>query len=451
MSTLFGASSMMLGSSAVLSRLWHIGIQSEKLKSAEYKQSEVDDAISRITAADSQYGLRVAGPLLLGVARLYARRVDMYESRIHAVSAHIESVLHSSVGGFVIASSARKSSVAGGRKRGQHSVNLLPSLPEAYSLDDMPSLVDEVMFEPMAHTPARTPSSRDCRSGGSRRFRVSTPTMPEDDFAFDTAMTPVDDLSGKRRRLSSVSEVMDSLRADDGTRRMSGILGSMTDMSLPGTPLIFEDASDGLGLVVPESPWPMQPVLHDDPVEENGGVARVPLRNRVTLSFLRKMVDKKGKHELEKSKLAERKQELALVDFSIADDVLRTAANYCIFPLSMVMSDRSSHFKWFVPEKVRRISNTKTNHFLDQSEFPPDFDGGSLPEEPVQQTPTVRLPEKASLASVVIAGRKTKKSVATEFVDLLLQASRGAVRLAPGPVDFANATLGKRAVVRVIN
>lgn len=452
---LTGAPGMMLGSSSVLSRLWQLGIQSEKLKSFEYKQSEVDEAISRITSADSHYGLRVAGPLLLGISRIHARRVDMYESRIHAVSAHIETVLHSS-GGFV-AQSARKSVV---RKRSMSSVNLLPSLPEmdSFSLDGMPSL-DEVMFDPIeplaiAHTPSRTPSSASRRDRSVSR-RAITP-IPEDDFAFDTAMTPVDplDLSSKRRRLSSVSEVMDSLRADDGTRRMSGILGSMTDVSLPGTPLMFEDPPDDFG--VPDSPWPMQPNLHQEEarVEVQVGGRSGP-RNPVN-TFLRKNVDKKGKQgiELDRVGIAKKREEILRLSGMGLGDIIRLSAKFCVFPLASVVGDNSSHFKWYVPSRQVRVRpEVVRENLVEESEIMdvPDWEDHSV--GPVVTPAPALLMDRlgdssASIESVLFPGKALRKTIVPDFMELLNLASRGIVQIGDGPVDFTNKSLGKRVVVR---
>jgi hypothetical protein len=425
-------SGFLLGSSAVLSRLWQIGIHSERMKTLEYKQADIEEAISNISSVNAQFGLRIAGPLLLGISRVFHKKVDMYESRIQSVSAHIEMVLHS--GGVVIPHHRRVSSVSRKRSSGAPSVDLLPSLPESYVLDDFASydsMNDLVPITAAAFTPSR--------SGTPSRRASSSARRREADVVFEAAMTPGDSVfpefdSTKRRRLSTVSEVMDSLRADDGTRRMSGILGSMTDASLPGTPLMFDH--DIFGGSVANSPWPMQPYLDEGDVNEEEAPVASRTRAPRQRAFLRKSMDKRG--GIDRTQVDQNRIDtLNIVPSRIISELI-SRKQTLIFPLAAILSDRHSFFKWGPKRVAPPVQPPASPLELYEPGEDIQYDDEYIAPPAAPQVLLDRVPYGDPIRIDAVLTTTSRSSVVADFVQILHLASSGRVSVVNtgNKVDF---------------
>ena len=410
-----------LHQSAVLARLWsHISGSDRSLKKADYRDINLEEAITSYVSLTVPLPFTVSAVIINTIARIYQRRLESFETKLSSAISRFEDGM--------LPSSAVKTS----RKR-RASETPMASVPE----DTAMMFQDEVAFEVPALLPsvARTPVS-----GRKRLF--STPRRTEDEPAFESTpvlLTPDD---GKRRRLSSVSEVMDSLRADDGQRRLSGLLMTANG-SMPPSP-VAEDLFDAG--IDPASPWTsFEDLLPLPPID--GEPQTGSARQRRTLKK-RQLTDKRGRWgiEIDPKNVQERREwYLTESEFYIPKQRLDKRV---LIPIASVLNDRTSHIAWFIPappcKRLPRVvvaSTTGAPVELYEESMPDLGDaafGGEhwSPPEPLIRIHNSTLEERIEqlksetpLKSILAGPRASRKSVATNFIDILSFASSGKVGL----------------------
>jgi hypothetical protein len=384
---------------------------------AEYRDINIQEAIfalRRETSESASLSVSVFGSLVKAVAIVYSKQIGALElstssalsqfDRLHDPSAAI----HRSV----IASSTRKRRVV---------ETPLAVVPEDALLLDGSSLDFEL---PQNLVPALA-MSRTPLTGRRRLF--STPRSVSEDPVFEsTPIVHTPDLESKRqKRMSSVSDVMDSLRADDGHRRLSGLLMTANN-SMPPSPSALDDFDIGID---PPSPWDDQPTLALSPLgspsEAQSGRRRQPKKKN--------MMDKRGRWgiEIDPSKVQGRREwYLEESEFYIeklkVDKIRR-------FKLADVVSDRTGHFVWFTKPTARPVSVQNDGMFDDFPQFPEDsFEHEIDTPKPVAITIEERLAEgKTSLKELVELESKkpVRRTIARNFVDVLTCLSTGRAQI----------------------
>jgi len=306
-----------------------------------------------------ELSLNITGSVLLGLARVYIRKLDSFESRIQAVMIHIDKVL-----GLTVNVPSTKKSTPHRRTAAPAVTQLLPAVPENDSILFMN--LGDVLFDsiPPALPSLAAPSTISATPAGSGRKRLlgtSTPRRQRevDDHYEDLLITPSegfnDDMMGtKRRRMSSISEVMDSLRADDGTRRFSGMF---TGTAAP-SPLYAPNSPE-----VAETPWTTNPFTIEDDYEESVAqhlalpATGVPQTRRRSLIGVRRreqtvksMMDKKGKRgiEIDINVIEKRKKQLMS-----SSQGLKPKTSI-LFKISSFYNDQSSFVRWYIPPVIVR-------------------------------------------------------------------------------------------------
>ena len=411
------------GNRDIFSRIWSIANSADKsLKRSDYRDANIEEAVKSLLAYPGSVSLRVGGPMLLGLARIYAKKIESFESKLASAVQHIEAIFQSAYGEST--AMVPMTSVKSARKRVAPSTHTpLQAVPE----DDAIMFQSEIHFDFPQHPMLSTPVS-------SRKRLYVTPRsislMPLEEMnAFEATPRGRDSVedSAKRRRMSSVSEVMDSLRADDGQRRLSGLIGTGNG-EVPPSPL-HDDHFD-LG-IEPPSPWTL------DTPEPTAAPRRVPRP--------KSLMDKRGKAgiEIAQSKVDQRRTWYLNSVYYLSQKRIDLLVH---FSKEQVVKDLTSHVVWYRPPAVpKRKPPTVPESFIDgiDNEYP-DYalpeDSFTTPCPPVRKVAhTSMLDRLAGLevsgtASVVdlIAGsqgRVSKQRAVANFIDLLSLASKGVVTI----------------------
>jgi hypothetical protein len=238
--------------------------------------------------------------------------------------------------------------------------------------------LDDVLFDSQASfpdlLPILPPAGTPGVSSGRKRLLVSsTPRRRHaDDFEHtdNLLMTPsggfdIDSASdNKRRRMSSISEVMDSLRADDGSRRLSGLFtgGDGATTGPDTSPLFPSSPADDDG---PHTPWTnpfttpstLAPALTFIPSTINRRRSIVPRGTSI-----KSLMDKRGKKGIEIDPLLFDKRKKELIKYSEPSlTYLRSRkTSIALFSVSSFYSDISSAIRWYVPPVVIRSLRPNT-------------------------------------------------------------------------------------------
>ncbi len=317
----------------------------KQVSKSDYEESNIVNLVNSTRGGLGDRTLFFLGRILVGVAKLLAFKVDSFETRIQAVMAHIDKVLS-----YDSCPKERKPrrQPNSARRQSAHNAVTLPCVPES---DPIMSInLEDVIFDntiiqaslplpPVSETPGRADSSRKRRlssalSTPSRRRFPSSPfenmMVTPDGFSLDS---DDDDSSRKRsRRMSSISEVMDSLREDDGTRRLSGLMGSRQ----PRDSILTTAGNSAL-----QTPDDLFDVPEADDWEENTAIAllQTPLqpvsllqissaattsRHRATRTTrrsqgpptIKSLMDRKGKRGIEMDPAALTRRRNQLMDYT---------------------------------------------------------------------------------------------------------------------------------------
>lgn len=415
-------------------KIWSMAQSQEKsFKKSEHREVDIPSAVETLLLNPGAISLGVGGPMLLGLSRLYSKKIEWFESKLISAAIHVENILQSGLGSLegLVPQSASKSA----RKRPVTAMQtpLIP-VPEDESVMFQQA---DIMFDQFPIMPSlsvtRTPVS-------SRKRLYTTPRSMDEESVFEA--TPRNDETDKRRRLSSISDVKDSLRADDGQRRLSGLIGSATGglSGIPPSPPMneFDDHFD-TGME-PPSPWSSMaatPAVNGT----SQRTSRVPKK--------KSLLDKRGKRgiEIDAEDVAARRKWYIDYKFYLTEKPQGTVS----FKRHDIRTDLTSHVAWYVrpvaPRKPKKSSQMKPVKDLveDMHDDYPDADDYddhiATPVHFQRPKPSMplsdrldQLPQGSSLSvkdlvGEASAGGVSKSRVVRNFVDLLSLASTGAVKI----------------------
>lgn len=451
----------------MLMRFWAISNGGDKSwRKANLRDFRMNDAIRTILSSGNTISLHGAASAIHGITLVYSRAIEFFETKLLASMQSIDLIYHPQA-------HADPGSVSKSSRKRRLSATPLPPLPENEVLFDanadmLQITIPGVSTSVMSRTPV-TGRKRLFSTPGSSRL------LPLDEEpVFDSTpvvFTPSMD-SKRQKRMSSVSDVMDSLRADDGQRRLSGLLMT-ADGTVPPSPSINDHFDTGID---PPSPWDEGPdeltssLLALPPLTSPTVAGSARLRSRPKKQVKRSaFLDGRGRWaiEIEPTKVQERREWYMNESTFYMNDI--RADRNVRFNIAEVVGDRTSHFSWYRPpltklprgkrvEKAREADVEDTTGPEFDTDFPdlPDFDMPLSPAPQVHRSDMSIVeilsayPSKsASLKALVenSATRPSKRAVARNLVEVLGLVSCGNVKLTPpkteriGFSDFAANTM----------
>jgi len=443
----------------------------------DYEESSIVNLVNSTRDGFSDRTLFFLGRVLVGVVKLLAFKVDSFESRIQSVMVHIDKVLAYDSGPKERKPRRPPNSV---RRQSNHNAVTLPIVPETDAVISMN--LEDVIFDntiiptslplpPVSQTPGRSDSGRKRRissaiSTPSRRRFPSSPfdnmMVTPDGFSLDSEN---EDTRKRSRRMSSISEVMDSLREDDGTRRLSGLMGSRQprDSILTTAGNSALQTPDDLFDIPENDDWDNDPAaaisLLQTPLQPVSLIqvsSAATSRTRITRRAqgpptIKSLMDKKGKRGIEMDQQVLTRRKNQLLDFNkkkpfyLSKNPLR---NKLVFPISDFYRDFSSLIRWYVPE-VPSTSRRPTIRPTVQPEHPetPDdsFDLGPVFDDHVD--PVVIEPGSDNSFLDKIARSKNfvamtsvldRSKIVADFVKSLHYVSEGILRVDVGDTTSIN-------------
>ena len=391
--------------SPILRRLIGIGSCTEKhLKRSDTLNLKITDAIQLFCGFLPGIPLNVIGLFLLGVTRVYFKKLDQFGDRIVML---VDGV-GSSTGAQREPSTSRKRTVL-------HQTPLA-MVPE----DEALLLQGDVNFEVPAllNSVGRTPYSSRKRLFGTPRSQSVEEEVPE----FGPTMILQTPQGESNRRLSSVSEVMDSLRADDGQRRLSNLLGTVS-------PQNFDNELD-----VPASPW-----VFDTPL-----VGSTPMRRKRGMKKRAHFMDKKGKWgiEINPADLESRMRWYLENPFYMKSKNVDITLRISVREL---LTDRTGHFVWYKgPPPQVKVRQDPEIEFEPMNDF--EMNDDAWVENPTRKSlslkESVACNSGKSVQNVLESVSRDRKNMVENFLNLLTLASASELRIARAatPLGFNDAS-----------
>ena len=422
-----------------LIRFWDIGSGLDRAwKKQNMNDRNIKEAIRLLRGLDFTSSVYFAGPLLLGISLLYCKSVDSFDATVNATVHNIEALLNPK-------HAAEPSSVSKSSRKRRISQTPLPALPENGLLLDEDML--QLALPELPISTSRTPIS-------NRKRLFSTPRSTrlsslEEEPVFESTPVVTPDMDSKRqKRMSSVSEVMDSLRADDGQRRLSGLLMTANG-SVPPSPSVNDHFDTGID---PPSPWNDVDIEPDNllalpPLSSPGGAPRQKKQ-----ATKRTLLDRRGKWsiEIDPSKVKERREwYLSESKFYMQEK----SADKCVsFKLGDLLRDRTSHFRWYKPP----VAHGKSRFFQPVAEAEgfesydmPDFEfdepspASSPVHKPESDRSVVEMLERSSipvdLKFLLEQSSLSRRTIANNFVEVLNLASMGKAQIKSDTLSFTSA------------
>ena len=403
-------------------------------KKSEFRDIDIRDIVHNSIDLSHVTFPGIMGLLLRGLSTIYAKKIEWFESRLISAMIHIETILQSGYESRTFSNTVHLSRSSRKRPLAPPQTPLEP-VPENHSIIFHPSsLLDFPVLTDASNI--RTPIS-------SRKRFVVAPVDVSDEGVFDA--TPTINEADKRRRLSSISDVMDSLRADDGQRRLSGLLGSSSLDGLPPSPDMggLDDHFDtGID---PPSPWTSM-VETPSQIVMTPSVPAVHTPSRPRRSQKQKsLFDRPGKRgiEIDVSDIEARHKWYLKYSFYLKNSRFDNTAR---FTRDDIRNDLTSHYSWYVkPRETQQFMRKKSN--LKKTDNIPDYldyDNGNdyfdnEPDLPELYTPCpVKRPE-LSLADRVdgsgvcipeLIKNVSRIQAAKDFMSLLTLASTGVFSIA---------------------
>ena len=227
--------------------------------------------------------------------------------------------------------------------------------------------------------------------------------MTPDGFSLDSDVE--EDTRKRSRRLSSISEVMDSLREDDGSRRLSGLMGSRQprDSILTTAGNSAVQSPDDLFDAPDTADWdneedhtpflqtPLQPVSLLQLTTGPSRPTRGPRKSQGPAT-IKSLTDKKGKRGIEIDLAVLAKRRTALVNFTKTNPLyIPNPTTRFVFPVREFYRDYYSHIRWYIappppaaqPTRRTRVFDTPALHvptrpspediYDDPSDYPEDM------------------------------------------------------------------------------
>ena len=448
----------------MLVKFWTISNGTDRSwRKANPREFRMDDAIKNLLTSWDTFPVNGAASVVHGITLVYLRAVELFESKLLASIQSIDAIYHPQT-------NTDPGSVSKSSRKRRVSATPLPPLPENEVLfeanpDMLQLTIPGVPTSVMSRTPVTgrkrlfsTPGSSRLLSFDEEPVFESTPVI----------LTPSMD-SKRQKRMSSVSDVMDSLRADDGQRRLSGLLMT-ADGTVPPSPSINDHFDTGID---PPSPW------DDGPDELTSSLLALPPLTSPTVAGStrprsrpkkqvkrRALLDGRGRWaiEIEPTKVEERRQ-WYLNESTFYMSEIR-ADRSVRFTVAEVLGDRTSHFQWYKApvskpvngkrvEKVREAVIEDTAGVEFDMEYPdlPDFDMPSSPaphfhrpDNSIGEILSAAPSKSVSLKALVEKGTSnpSKRTVARNLVEVLGLMSSGNAKLSPlkteriGFTDFAS-------------
>jgi hypothetical protein len=447
-------------------------------KQATKADVEISNIVGMVACIRSEMhsgSLFLIGRVLVGLVRMFSLRVDSFELKIQAVMNHIDKVLS-----YDSAPKERKPRrpANSARRQALRSAITLPTVPETNSI--MAISLDDVIFENttipsalspiMSHTPGGSDSGRKRRlsSTPSRRRYPSSPfeniMMTPDGFSLDSDGGE-DNTTKRSRRMSSISEVMDSLREDDGSRRLSGLMGSRQprdsilttagnsavqspqDLFDAPEPTEWDNEDDDHNAAFLQTP--LQPVSLLQ-LTTGPRPTRIPRKTHAPAS-IRSLMDRKGKRGIEMDSTALAKRRNQLLDYPKKHPLYITnPTSRIVFPIADFFRDFSSHIRWYVapsvqppPRRQNRTAavNTPDNLFDLSYDLPHEPNDPVEPLDPVEPiilpTPLMNPGEGNSFLDKIARSKKpvlmssalSRTQIVADFVKSLHYISEGVLEI----------------------
>ena len=415
------------------------------------------------------------GRILVGVVRIFSLRVDSFALKIQAVMNHIDKVLS-----YDSAPKERKPRrlPTSAQRRALRNAVTLPTVPEANPI--LAINLEDVIFEnttiphtlPLPPIMSTTPGGPD--SGRKRRLSTSaaassTPSrrrfpsspfdnilMTPDGFSLDSDPEHTD-ARKRTRRMSSISEVIDSLREDDGSRRLSGLMGSRQPResiltTAGNSPAQSPD--DDLFDIPETAEWddqeedhtpflqtPLQPV--STLLQLTTGPRPTPKRTRKSQGppTIKSLMDKKGKRGIEIDLSVLNKRHAQLLEFTKSHPLyIPNPTHRILFPISEFYRDFSSHIPWYKapppvvqvaappPRGRTRIPSLPTRP-SPEDPYEAPFDDIDIPPEPPLENPgnNNSFLDKIARAKnpILMSAALSRNRIVADFVQSLHYVSEG--------------------------
>ena len=392
----------------MLSKVWSIASHNERVpKRNDSRDVSIPEVVKILLSDEKLLSFPIAGPMLVGLCRLYGRHMDLFLGKLHSSVLHLDSApKHQEV----VPSTVKR------RKRSVLGIvydTPLRTIPEDASL----AYIEDVLFENSQPFPPLLPPLT--RTPISGRKRVSwTPRSSETVFGIST---PTMDESAKRqRRISSLSEVMDTLRADDGQRRMSGLLGTTGNVGSfheSNEDDFFDYAADfDTGIDPPQSPLGM---IESAAMLSNGVVPRSTRQPTIRTYMDRK--DRIDQSSVEREKI---------LNYFKVPRIFKNGGSLLL--RSDFISKKNAHVLWYIKSPIPTMAPS--------APYPEDDD------QPYEDIPVFEeqpyfediRDEKKSLGSVLKCMERSK--AASSFMEILHLANQGKIHLTRtiGPIGFSS-------------
>ncbi len=406
-------------SGAILSKLFLLGNSSDKHE----KRSDLNirDCIASIRRIMDGSNALFVDHFLRGLLRLYIRELSAIELKSCDLLSRFDRINENNP-------SIHKSTVKTSTRKRPLTETPLAVVPEDALLMTSANLaleLDNTLF-PVVGGVSRTPLT-------GRRRLFNTPCSVSEDSIFEA--TPIrqqgDTETKRQKRMSSVSEVMDSLRADDGQRRLSGLLMT-SNTSMPASPSINPDFETGID---PPSPWDDEALLSLPPL----GSPSVEPSSRRRIPRKKTLIDKRGKWsiQIDPSKIQGRREwyleESKFYISEIRVDSIRR------FEIADIVANRTSHYCWYKPptrnptiSSVDHYSTEELGDVADFSDEPFVDDEQASSFQPRSSSVSEFLATYKSQAGIPLGSlveldskNVTRRFVAANFMDLLHLVSSG--------------------------
>lgn len=383
------------------------------IKKMDLRDVKIADAIRLFLSVQMVVPMNVVGLFLLGAARVYSTKLESLRNRM---------VLLLSSNSDVREPATRLAPGSVSRKRPVCQQTPLAMVPEDESLLFQGDVSFAMPPAIMNSSTGRTPFSNRKRLFGTPRSQQSLEEEAPPEFESTLLLTPPVYEDAWNRRVSSVSEVMDSLRLDDGQRRLSNLIGT-GNVEIPPSPL---DRFDDFTATDPVSPW-----VFDEPssgVKKKRGVLR-----------RRALVDKKGRWGIEINPADLQSRRVWYLSHPFYMKSKQTAYFSTIpysFSVKELLTDTTSHYSWYKPQLC---SSSVVNNDDPVTDMPDDnnysfnHDGDAAIEmggKSVEDKLKAHISDNKSVVEVLESvSRHRRSEMVSSFFQVLSLASQNKIRI----------------------
>lgn len=397
--------------SSILTKVWSLATHNDKAsKRCDSRDVDIPEVVKILLSDGRFFSLGIQGPMLLGLCRIYAKQVDLLHGKLSLTLMNQSSA--------PVPPSTEK------RRRRIVAVESTPlrSIPEDAALVSL----DDVLFDnqPILSLPfSRTPMSS--------RKRVSSTPRDDEIVFFDTPSMGDNVLDGskRQRRISSISGVLDTLRADDGERRLSGLLGT-TFQDADDDEFAPDEGFDTGCFDPPESP----PLMLAPPS------LFPPSLRRSVVPKMKSLFDTKRA----KLEICTKESQLTILNYFKTHKFYLASSSQraTLFRKTDFHTDKTSAVRWYVAPP-KRFLKPVDQEVLESHESYESYDSNETHDDVFSDEPEALVDIKTKILSA-----HTRTDAVLKFMDLLHLANQGVVKLvAKNIVSFSPSSIHDLKVV----